>query len=63
MSKESLIIRYQDLAKELGVSRSTIWRWRRKHLLPPAISLGPKLICWERTVINDWLKSKRDEGV
>jgi predicted DNA-binding transcriptional regulator AlpA len=63
MSKELLIIRYGDLAKELGVSRCTIWRWKQKNILPSAISLGPKIICWERSVINEWLKSKRVEGV
>ncbi|EPC6194225.1 helix-turn-helix transcriptional regulator [Vibrio cholerae] len=59
MSKKSLIVRYGDLAKELGVSTSTLWRWRQSGDIPEPISLGPRLIVWERVVINQWLESKR----
>lgn len=63
MSNKSLIIRYGDLAKELGVSTSTIWRWRQSGEIPHPISLGPRIVGWERAVIDQWLESKRVEGV
>jgi prophage regulatory protein len=62
MLKKSLIIRYGDLAEELGISRSTIWRLRRKGGIPSPITLGDRAIGWERSVIENWLKSKRIEG-
>lgn len=62
MLKKSMLIRYEDLAEELGVSRSTIWRWTRKGEIPTPLSLGPRVVAWERAVIEDWLKSKRMEG-
>ena len=63
MRNKSLIIRYGDLAEELGVSKSTIWRWRRKGEMPSPLSLGPRVIAWERAVIEQWLESKRSKEV
>jgi predicted DNA-binding transcriptional regulator AlpA len=63
MSKKSLIIRYSELAKELGVSTSTLWRWRQDKVIPEPISLGPRLVVWERVVIEQWLESKRTQEV
>lgn len=57
-----MIIRYGELAEELGVSKSTIWRWRRSGEMPAPMNLGPRFIAWERVVIEDWLKSKSIEG-
>jgi len=63
MSKKSLVIRYSELAKELGVSTSTLWRWRQNKVIPEPISLGPRLVVWERVVIEQWLESKRTQEV
>lgn len=63
MSKKSLVIRYSELAKELGVSTSTLWRWRQDKVIPEPISLGPRLVVWERVVIEQWLESKRTQEV
>ncbi|MFM5518989.1 helix-turn-helix transcriptional regulator [Aeromonas dhakensis] len=57
-----LIIRPAELAQELGVSSMTLLRWRRQGILPPVINLGPRLIGWERTAINQWLKSNSKMG-
>ncbi|MGU5631272.1 MULTISPECIES: helix-turn-helix transcriptional regulator [Aeromonas] len=57
-----LIIRPAELAQELGVSSMTLLRWRRQGILPPVINLGPRLIGWERSVINQWLKSNGKMG-
>ncbi len=57
-----LIIRPAELAQELGVSSMTLLRWRRQGILPPVINLGPRLIGWERSVINQWLKSNGKIG-
>lgn len=63
MSKKSLVIRYSELANELGVSTSTLWRWRQDKVIPEPISLGPRLVVWERVVIEQWLESKRTQEV
>ncbi|WP_353851752.1 helix-turn-helix transcriptional regulator [Aeromonas rivipollensis] len=54
-----LIIRPSQLARELGVSMTTLWRWRHQGVFPQPILLGPRLVGWERSVINQWLESKK----
>lgn len=58
--KDSLLLRPEQLADELGVSTTSLWRWRQKGDFPKPIKLGPRLIGWERSVIDSWLNGKRD---
>lgn len=57
--KQSLIIRPDQLAEALGVSRTTLWRWRNQGIIPHPINLGPRLVGWEISVINQWIESKK----
>lgn len=43
--------RIADLITNLGVSRTTIWRWVRAGILPPPIRLGSTPI-WPAEVID-----------
>ncbi len=56
------IIRPKDLATKLGISETTLWRWRRDSKLPQPISLGPRMIGWRATDIDDWFESIKLEG-
>ncbi|WP_421254554.1 helix-turn-helix transcriptional regulator [Aeromonas sp. 600948] len=56
---KNIIIRPAQLALELGVSKTTLWRWRNEGVLPHPINLGPRLVGWERTVINQWIESRK----
>lgn len=62
MFHKSLIIRCEELAADLSVSRSTLWRMRQNGEIPSPINIGSRAIGWERAVIEDWLKSKRVQG-
>ncbi|MFG0872560.1 helix-turn-helix transcriptional regulator [Aeromonas media] len=53
------IIRPTQLAEELGVSTTTLWRWRQQGIIPQPLSLGPRLVGWDRSVINQWLESQK----
>ncbi|WP_374726398.1 helix-turn-helix transcriptional regulator [Aeromonas salmonicida] len=57
----NLIIRPTQLAQELGVSKTTLWRWCRQGFLPRPINLGPRLVGWERAAINKWIESKKNK--
>lgn len=59
-TSNSLIIRPNQLAQELGVSKTTIWRWRQQGEIPHPITFGPRLVGWERAEIKKWLKRKRN---
>jgi predicted DNA-binding transcriptional regulator AlpA len=53
------IIRPVALATLLGVSRSTILRWRKDGVLPPPRELGPGVTGWSRREIDEWIESRR----
>lgn len=55
-----LIMRPSQLALELGVSKTTLWRWRQQGILPQPIALGPRLVGWDRNVINQWVESRKN---
>ena len=49
------ILRVDDLTEMLGVSRKTIWSWRRSGDFPEPVKLGPRLIGWRRSDVDAWL--------
>lgn len=52
----SRIVRPKDLCQRLGgISRVTLWRWERKGLLPPKRRIGPNVVGWLETEIDDFL--------
>ncbi|PNH80067.1 helix-turn-helix transcriptional regulator [Vibrio diazotrophicus] len=59
---ETKIVRPHQLAKELGVSTVTLWRWRQENLIPPVLHVGKRIVGWERVVIEEWLESKRKDS-
>jgi len=48
-------IRPHQLAKMLGVSTVTLWRWRKERILPEPLSIGPRFIGWPPSVIEQWI--------
>jgi len=51
---QSRILRANELAKKLGVSRVTLWRWERSGLLPSKAQIGPNTVGWLESEIDDW---------
>lgn len=51
-------VRQNQLAEALGVSKATIWNWRRRGYLPEPVQLGPRFVGWHRETINLWLESQ-----
>lgn len=51
---DSRIVRIKELCERLEVSRVTIWRWERKGLLPPSRKLGPNVVGWLESEIEEW---------
>jgi prophage regulatory protein len=53
-----LMIRAAALAKQLGVSEVTIWRWRRDGVLPAPTEIGPNTVAWPCSTIEEWLRAR-----
>lgn len=52
------LLRAADLCKILGISNTTLWRWRKAEIIPEPISLGPRVIGWRLNDINSWLEQQ-----
>ena len=42
----------------LGVSRPTLWAWRREGRFPEALRIGPNSIRWRESDIRAWLANR-----
>lgn len=52
-------LRINDLANELNVSKTTIWRWRVAGKLPAPISLSERVVGWQRNTIEKWIDEQK----
>ena len=57
-NNEIQIIRINQLCKILCVSKSTLWRMRRDGELPEPINLSNRLVGWEKSTIESWLRER-----
>ena len=53
-----IFYRASELSEALGISLSTMWRWRKSGAFPEPIQLGPRIIAWKVEDINKWLNSQ-----
>ncbi len=55
---DTRIIRANELAERLGVSRVTIWRWERAGLIPKKVGVGPNVSGWIEQEVEEWWAAK-----
>ena len=55
---ERTIYRERDVLAVLGISKATLWRWRRAGGFPAPIQLGPNTVGWRREDVENWLKTR-----
>lgn len=53
------IININELVNILGVSKTTLWRWRKEGDFPEPIILGKNIIVWKESQIEEWLNNKK----
>ncbi len=51
-------LRQREILQLVGVSRPTLWDWRRKGLFPQPRRLGPNTIGWLASEVQEWLESR-----
>lgn len=51
-------IRQRELLKILGVSRITLYQWRRSGVFPAGVRLGPNVLGWRRDLVQEWLDQR-----
>lgn len=55
------MIRPLDCAKKIGVSRTTLHRWKKRPGFPVAFRLGDNSVAFDEDEIDQWLASRRVE--
>lgn len=55
------LLRLKEVCSLLKISSTTLWRWRAKGILPKPQQLGPKLIFWKKSVIENFINSQLGE--
>ena len=56
-----LIYRPTELARMLGMGRTTIYQWEREGRFPRRVNLAPGVAGWLASDVTDWLESKASE--
>ncbi len=51
-------LRQSQVLEMIGVSRITLWSWRRRGLFPAPRRLGPNTIGWPVETIRNWMSSR-----
>lgn len=59
MKLKNGIIRPAELAEQLNISKSTLWRWRDDPSFPKAISLGARSIGFLVKDVDAWLMARK----
>ena len=52
------ILRPRETAAMIGVTRSTLCRWRSDGKFPPPLQLGPAAVGWTTETIEQWIKDR-----
>ncbi len=54
-ARQSRLMTVDELAERLNCSRRTARNMAERGDAPPPISLGPKLLRWDREVVERWI--------
>ena len=53
--EKKCFLRINDLVDFLGVSRSTLWRWRKDSIIPEPVRVGKRVVLWRKADIEEWV--------
>ena len=52
------LLRFGEVRKRTGLSRSTIWRMERSGIFPRRIKVSVNVVAWREDEVSDWIASK-----
>lgn len=54
------ILRSKEVAKMLGISCTSLWRWRKSGIFPEPMALGKdkKMIGWRESTVLNWIENQ-----
>lgn len=58
MNYVSETMRLKEAANYLNISLATLWRYGENPDFPPKIRLSSRCVCFRKSDLDNWLKSK-----
>jgi|YNPMSStandDraft_1061717.scaffolds.fasta_scaffold55162_1 excisionase family DNA binding protein len=55
MIKDERLLKVEEVATTVGLSRACIWRWAARGRFPQPIRLGNKTTRWKRSDVEAWI--------
>lgn len=52
------VLRTAEVAKRLGIGRTTLWRWEQDKRIPPRRQIGPGVIGWVESELEEWIQGR-----
>jgi len=62
MPFQDRLIPGKEVVNVVNLSRSTIWRLRRRGLFPEPIRISAGRVAWSANDIDEWITSRRAEN-
>jgi excisionase family DNA binding protein len=56
---EDKLLKASEVARWLGVSRSTVHRWAEAGNLPKPYEIGESAVRWRKSEIETWLEERK----
>jgi len=53
-------LRLKEVTQICAISRSTIYRFMENGTFPKNVELGPRLIAWRESDIQEWFSNKKN---
>ena len=57
--EQSRLLRYNQVAQMLNLSKTTIRRMERSGEFPKAFSVGSRAVAFDRVEVMEWLRKKK----
>ena len=57
-----MLMNVRQVAKALGVSERSVWRWSATGILPPGIRIG-KSVRWSEESIRQWVAKRESKAL
>ena len=54
----SNFLRVAQVAKMVGIGKSTAWLWVKENRFPKTIKLSPRVTVWDEDTLNKWMKQE-----
>ena len=52
------LLRFGEVRRRTGLSRSTIWRMERSGAFPRRVKVSLNVVAWREDEVADWIRSK-----